>query len=81
MLKKWTYIEADFQREYGINLQLEFFSISFRRFRALVRGFSKDSVFVLYLSSLTRPEAIKQKPASISEYTPETEKAIDAVWG
>jgi hypothetical protein len=47
ILEHWSLIEADFQREYGINLATEIGAMSWRRFSALLRGLSRDSVFVL----------------------------------
>jgi hypothetical protein len=47
ILEQWSLIEADFQREYGINLAEEIGSMSWRRFSVLLRGLSQDSVFVL----------------------------------
>ncbi len=42
-------MEADFQREYGINLVEALPAMSWRRFLSLVNGFGPNSVFV-YLS-------------------------------
>lgn len=44
-------MEADFQREYGLDLSAEFPGLMWRRFRVLVRGLSGDSVTVARTSS------------------------------
>lgn len=47
ILEQWSLIEADFQREYGINLAEDIGAMSWRRFSILLKGLSRDSVFVL----------------------------------
>lgn len=47
MIEDWGYIEADFQREYGIDLVADLSKMSWRKFLVLMRGLSKDAVFVI----------------------------------
>jgi hypothetical protein len=51
-------LEADFQREYGLDLSVEFPRLMWRRFRVLVRGLSGDSVLVARSSGKTGEEII-----------------------
>lgn len=84
VISKWAYIEADFQREYGVDLSKEFFSITYRRFKVLIKGLSKNSAFVMHLYNISRrPEEISRESnmAAYDEYSPEVEKRIEKVWG
>jgi len=47
IIDNWAYIEADFQREYGIDLVKLLPEMSWRRFFVLLQGLSPNSVFVL----------------------------------
>ncbi len=40
MLALWTYVEADFQRDYGLDLSETLCEQSWRRFNALLEGLS-----------------------------------------
>lgn len=63
-------IEADFQREYNINLAVELPNLSWRRFVVLLKNLSVDSCLVLFNS--------KEKPI---EDATTAERAIEKVWG
>lgn len=43
MIRHWATIEADFEREYGINLGSDVWGMSWRRFVVLLRGLSGRS--------------------------------------
>lgn len=45
IFSNWDMLEADFQREYRINLSEEITVISWRRFAVLLRNLSGDSIF------------------------------------
>lgn len=47
MIEDWSLIEADFQREYGIDLVTDLKKMSWRKFLVLMKGLSKDSVFIV----------------------------------
>jgi hypothetical protein len=47
IIENWRLIEADFQREYGINLIEALPRLSWRRFSVLLNGVSEHSVYVL----------------------------------
>ncbi|WP_409264024.1 hypothetical protein [Lysinibacillus irui] len=46
MHENWALIEADFQREYGLNLEESIDQISWRRFLILILGLSPNSALV-----------------------------------
>lgn len=70
-MEHWGEVEADFLREYGINLVQELPHMSFRRFKVLVNGLSTESIFVL----TRRSEADGSKPI---EDPDQAEKALKA---
>ncbi|WP_373323199.1 Gp15 family bacteriophage protein [Alkalihalobacterium chitinilyticum] len=73
MHEHWGAIEADFQREYRINLEESIHTISWRRFLILVKGLSQKSVLVgIMQSQKKQQEHIVEKPEDI-------EKAIEKV--
>lgn len=43
MIAHFDTLEADFQREYGINLGTDVWAMSWRRFQVLIRGLSARS--------------------------------------
>lgn len=47
IIEDWALIEADFQREYGIDLVSEIGGMSWRRFSVLLSGLSRDAVFIV----------------------------------
>lgn len=49
ILANWRLIEADFRREYRIDLILEIRTMSWRYFLALLSGLSADSRFMMKL--------------------------------
>ena len=51
ILKDWAILEADFQREYGINLETDLWDMSWRRFVLLLNNLSGDSVYILTLQA------------------------------
>lgn len=59
IINDWGYIEADFQREYGINLMEELDKMSWRRFLTLLRGLSGDAVFVIMNTDPAEREGVK----------------------
>lgn len=56
LLEGWVYLEADFLREYGLDLMKAVETMSWRRFLTLVRGLSSMSAYQGWL------EAQRQKP-------------------
>jgi len=78
-------LEADFQREYGIDLTKEIKTMSYRRFCVLKNNLSGNSVYVLKIrESLgihdTFPAVLNNKPKRIITDPKEAEK-IFARWG
>lgn len=61
MLEQWALIEADFQREYAMDLSVHLDRTSWRRFSSLLSGLSPQSAFVNYMASKQSP----QKPRAI----------------
>jgi hypothetical protein len=59
LLDHWQLLEADFLREYGLDLNEVVTRISWRRFMALVSGLSPNSAFRMVVS-----ETPKLKPLS-----------------
>jgi hypothetical protein len=51
LIEGWHFVEADFQREYGIDLRVELDAMTWRRFTVLVRSLSPVSATAVYLSS------------------------------
>lgn len=49
--ENWGLIEADFQREYQINLISEYETMSWRRFLVLLRGLGPNSVLAISMMS------------------------------
>lgn len=66
-------IEADFQREYAVNLVSELPRMSWRRFLVLLNNLSADSVFVL--TNRDDPN----KPRYIEDDT-EAERYMDSIF-
>lgn len=60
-MEKWSIIEADFQREYGINLIAACNDMSWRRFLILLRGLSAESALAMSI------QMDKNKPLSGEE--------------
>lgn len=54
VVKDWAILEADFAREYGIDLTKA--ALSWRRFLVLANGLSKDSVYTLTYQGRTSGE-------------------------
>lgn len=46
IIENWGLLEADFQREYNINLMASLWSMTWRRFLVLLQGLSSDSALV-----------------------------------
>jgi hypothetical protein len=55
IIENWTYIEADFIREYGIDLMESLPGMSWRRFSILLKGLGPNSTFVLVNASKDKP--------------------------
>lgn len=67
VLAFWSCVEADFQREYQLNLVTEMQSgLSYRRFMALLQGLSHRSVFIQSIIR-TYPEIANPKQEVISD--------------
>lgn len=75
IIEGWALIEADFQREYGINLQEELGKMSWRRFRVLLNGLSGDSVFVFANSDRREGDTI------VIDDPEESSRYIDSFFG
>lgn len=75
IIEKWGLIEADFQREYGINLVEELDVLSWRRFLVLLGGLGMNSTLINVISQAKRhsEEAIEDPQAA--------ERAIRQAWG
>lgn len=67
-------IEADFQREYNIDLARQFYSLSWRRFLVLLGGLGLNSTLVNVLSSKQSNENIITDPVV-------AERAVKRIWG
>ncbi len=70
-------IEADFQREYGMDLVAELPKLSWRKFLVLLRGFSPNSVFVITNSSSDTDKGGKKMITDPKE----AEKALERYFG
>lgn len=70
IIEKWGLIEADFMREYRIDLVKELPAMSWRRFMVLVSGLSVNSHFYL---SFQGQKTIEDPTAA--------ERAVDRLWG
>ena len=66
----WSVIEADFQREYRINIAKELKDMSWRRFRALLSGLSSNSVWF----------AVIENEKKVITDPVEAERAVNNVW-
>ncbi len=62
-------IEADFMREYNIDLVEVFFIISFRKFMALVNSLSPDAIFRLIHTDDIEEAPVKPKKI-VEDLTP-----------
>jgi hypothetical protein len=68
-------IEADFQREYGINLVKELDTLSWRRFLTLLSGLGMNSTLINVISKY------KQSDEGIIEDPEAAERAMKHLWG
>lgn len=71
LLELWPLIEADFQREYGLDTARCLDRMSWRRFLVLLRGLSTESSFKKMLTSENRVIQDEQ----------EAERLMDAFFG
>ena len=62
----WRYIEADFQREYGIDLVHS--DMSWRKFRVLYSGLSQKSLCCLNYDRIAKREGINNAAAEASAW-------------
>lgn len=62
----WRYIEADFQREYGIDLTVS--NMSWRKFCVLYNGLSQDSATWRNYDRIAKKEGIKNTAAEASAW-------------
>ena len=75
IIEKWGLIEADFQREYGINLVEELDALSWRRFLTLLSGLGMNSTLINVISKSNQPsEGIIEDPEA-------AERAMKRMWG
>lgn len=70
MLHHWASIEADFYREYRIDLVVEIKKISWRRFCVLLSGLSPNSLWANIVNS-----------AEIVLDGEDGERAVSKMWG
>lgn len=75
ILKDWSIIEADFQREYHINLEEDIWEMSWRRFLTLLNNLSGDSVYILTL------QARKEGKVAIEMNDEESDALINSFFG
>lgn len=68
-------LEADFQREYGINLEQELWHMSWRRFLVLLNNLSGDSVYILTL------QARKEGKVAIEMSNEESDALMNSFFG
>lgn len=85
MREHWGALEADFQREYRIDLSKEIKTMSYRRFCVLKNNLSSNSVYVLKLGETigvhhVPPISLSGKPKRVITDEKEAEK-IFARWG
>lgn len=71
LLGNWALVEADFQREYGIDIGGAICAMSWRRFSVLLRGLGPNSSFV------AQAQAAGPQPI---EDPKEAEEAVRRVW-
>lgn len=67
MLERWSLLEADFLREYQLDLNVAIGELSWRRFRALLSGLSGTSAWAVSL----RHQPLRRRltnPAEIERY-------------
>jgi len=74
MFEHWGSIEADFQREYNMDLVVWIHKLSWRKFIILLRGLSPNSIWF---------NLVKQAQSStkVIEDPKVAERAVDRVWG
>jgi hypothetical protein len=75
IIEKWGLIEADFQREYGINLVEELNVLSWRRFLTLLSGLGMNSTLINVIGRSKQPD--KQ----IIDNPEVAERAVKRMWG
>lgn len=73
ILKEWALIEADFQREYRIDLCSQLHSLSWRKFLVLLNGLSVNSTLSFVVHKSKKPSVIKDPRKA--------ERAVKQVWG
>ncbi len=74
----WALLEADFQREYGLDVSSEAVleSITWRRFCALIDGLSPKSAIAAHLRSKAHE---RERPAVVSD--PQIARSVVERWG
>lgn len=72
----WGYVEADFQRDYGINLVSELPRMSWRRFRVLLNGLSPYGALASHYE-----EAAKRQSAEDAREGGGTPDDVKEFWG
>lgn len=70
LLEHWAIVEADMQREYSISLEESISTMSWRRFKVLLKGLSQNSLWVI----------ISQNTKKVIEDPIEAERAVDRIW-
>lgn len=69
MIAHFAAIEADFQREYRINLAAEVWLMSWRRFAVLLRDLSPESMWKRIAASKIRPGVVRlEDPQEIEDF-------------
>ena len=76
MLAVWGYIEADFQRDYGLNLAVSLPHMSWRRFKILLHGLSPWGAVAIHYD-----EAIKAQIADEERRTGQPSENANRFWG
>lgn len=69
MIAYWSVIEADFQREYRIDLAADVWWMPWRRFTTLLRDLSPESMWKRIARSKIRPGVIRlEDPQEIEDF-------------
>lgn len=61
MIDIWDSIEADFQRDYGIDLSIELEKMTWRRFETLLHNISPYGAVSMRLEEAGKKEKLKQE--------------------
>lgn len=74
MIEDWSFVEADFLREYGLDLSTDLAGMTWRRFLVLLRGLSPNAATVTALHSRVQFGRSSEKVNEVS--TPEQAQSV-----